>query len=63
MLSGYWPATGARYCMFNDDIQGTAGIALAGIYSALGKIGGKITDQRLVFWEQVRRRWASAIWR
>ena len=38
-----------RYCMFNDDIQGTAGIALAGIYSALGKIGGKITDQRLVF--------------
>lgn len=38
-----------QYCMFNDDIQGTAGIALAGIYSALRKISGKITDQRLVF--------------
>lgn len=38
-----------QYCMFNDDIQGTAGIALAGIYSALRKIGGKITNQRLLF--------------
>lgn len=38
-----------RYCMFDDDIQGTASIALAGLYSALRMIGGSMTGQRLVF--------------
>jgi malate dehydrogenase (oxaloacetate-decarboxylating)(NADP+) len=43
----------ARYrdkvCCYNDDIQGTAGAALVGLFSALRVTGGKMKDQRVMF--------------
>uniref|UniRef100_A0A8C2YWK4 Malic enzyme n=1 Tax=Cyclopterus lumpus TaxID=8103 RepID=A0A8C2YWK4_CYCLU len=38
-----------KYCTFNDDIQGTAAVALAGLLAAQRALGKPITEHRVLF--------------
>jgi len=38
-----------KYCVYNDDVQGTAGITLAGMINATKLKGSKLKDERYLF--------------
>ncbi len=38
-----------KYCVYNDDVQGTAGITLAGIINATKLKGTKLKDEKYLF--------------
>ena len=39
----------SKYCVYNDDVQGTAGIVLAGMINAARVKGSKLSDERYLF--------------